>query len=186
MLRRVTILIGAALLLIVVGGAVEFNQTSLTAALSDHATTPVARNPSDEPSPRGGLGNTRADVESAFDRPTGLQGTMTAYQDGKYAVTYVNGRATAILLSYSASPVKLAQARAAARAYLPDDSVFVGTLGAGAGRVADVYRSARLGSKVVPPTPDVPAGQFAVVYETDRTDAVKNVLLIVGRPPPTQ
>ncbi|HVC33778.1 MAG TPA: hypothetical protein VNL16_09740 [Chloroflexota bacterium] len=188
MLRRVVIFCAAALLLIAIAGTVQLGQVDPTVALSlallagppaIPTPTPAA---SDEPSPRGGLGNSRKDVEAAFGLPTGLQGTMIAYRDGQYAATYADGRATAILVSFADSPRTLAVARKATHAYIPDDSRFIGTLSAGPSRIADVYQSARLGARVAP-IGGTPRGQFAVVYETTGPDAVKDVLFIVGQIP---
>lgn len=180
--RPISILLGAALLVIVIGSFAVWSLVDPTLALSGSVVrepTPTGR-ATDEPSPHGGLGNTRDDVESAYGVPGGLQGTMISYQNGHYAATYLNGRATALLVSFARSPTTVANARKAARALIPTDSVYVGTLSAGSGRVADVYQSARLGSRVDAPTPDVPSGQFVVIYDTDRSGAVKNVLLSVG------
>lgn len=186
MLRRATILAVLVLLLAAVATAAQVSHVSPTDALSispSARSRPMATSTavaSNEPSPPGGLGNTRIDLETVYGDPTGLQGTMIAYHKGRYAATYVNRRATAILVSYGSAPSSLAMARKAAAALIPSDSVFVGTLNAGPSRIADVYQSKKLGEKVAPPTDGVPRGQFAVVYETDRSAGVKNVLLTVG------
>ncbi len=189
MLRRATIFAALALLLAAIAGSARVGRVSPTDALSissmagprPSATSTAAG--ADEPSPPGGLGNTRDDLEQIYGVPTGLQGTMIAYHDGRFAATYVNGRATAILVSYGSAPSKLSTARAGTKALIPSDSVFVGTLSAGPSRIADVYRSKRLGEKVPPPASGVPRGQFAVVYEMDRTAGVEHVLLTVGAVP---
>lgn len=192
MLRRVVILGAAVLLMIAIGGAVQFGYVSPTvalsiapnaAALTSPTSTPVSSN---QPSPPGGLGNSRDDLEKAYGSPTGLQGTMIAYREGKYAATYVDGRATSVLVSYPTAPPSLEASRAAMRSLLPTDSVFIGTLGAGPSRIADVYQSARLGARVAPPVAGTPRGQFVVVYETDRSGAVKDALLTVGPIPSPQ
>jgi hypothetical protein len=192
MLRRVELLGATVLLMIAIGMAVLFSRVSPTAAFPDSlsviprptaTSTPAS---TDEPSPPGGLGNSRDDLESVYGSPTGLEGTMTAYRDGKYAATYVDERAMAILVNYQDAPLALAAARKAVHALLPSDSVFVGTLSAGPSRIADVYQSSRLGEKVAPPTEGVPRGQFAVIYETDRSDLVRGILLRVGRLPSSQ
>jgi len=187
MVRRLALFAVAALLLIAIGGASRLGHLSPVAALSlvSFGEPPASPTPAPftQPSPRGGLGNTRRDLEGIYGRPTGLQGTMTAYDDGKYAATYVDDRATAVLLSFSADPVTLAAARARARSLLPSDAVFVGTLGAGPSRVADVYQSAHLGTAVATPPAGTPKGQLAVIYDLDTSGGVKNVLLTVGQVP---
>lgn len=189
MRRRVGILAATACLVIAIGGAVQFAPGLPIAALTGAASadrvataTPLVES-SAEPSPPGGLGNLRADLEDRYGPPTGLQGTMIAYQNGRYAVTYSDGRATAILVNFPTAPSSLAEARAAVRGLLPSDSVLVGTLGAGPSRVADAYRSTRLGAKVAPSASSVPPGQFVVIYETNQAGAVKDALLAVGQVP---
>src|SRR5579884_2020822 len=192
MLRRATIFAALALLVAAIVVSARVGSVSPTDAFSlspmagPRPTATRTATASDEPSPPGGLGNTRDDLEQIYGAPTGLQGTMTAYHDGRYAATYVNGRATAILISYGTGAPRLASARNGARSLIPSDSVFVGTLSAGPSRIADVYRSRKLGEKVAPPTSGVPRGQFAVVYEIDRAAGVEHVLLTVGPVPSGQ
>ena len=190
MFRRLALLAGAALLLIAIGSASRLDHLSRVVALSfvplGEPTASPTPAPFTQPSPRGGLGNTRRDLEDVYGRPTGLQGTMIAYHDGKYAATYVADRATAVLLNYSADPVNLVTARERARSLLPSDAAFVGTLGAGPSRIADVYQSAHLGTEVAPPSDGTPRGQLAVIYDLDASGGVKNVLLTIGQVPPSQ
>lgn len=193
MRRRVILPLMASVLILGVGILLQLGRLSPTAALSfplDAPFTPtVSPTPtvaSDEPSLPGGLGNRRRDLESVFGSPTGLRGTMIAYLDGEYAVTYTDGRATSFLISYRDSPVPLTVARKAARSRLPPDSIYVGTLRAGPSRIADVYRSARLAAIVPSLASLAPRGQLVVVYDTNQAGAVADVLLNVGGIPPVQ
>ncbi len=141
-----------------------------------------------EPSPPGGLGNTRGDLERVYGTPTGLRGTMIAYRNGTYAATYAAGRAQAVLLSFDSladgGRPTLEVARQRAQRLIPLDSVFIGTLRAGPDRIADIYRSARLGTLLEAPHLSAASGQFAVVYETDAASTVRMILLTAG-PLPT-
>lgn len=189
MLRRIVFFGVAACFVFAIARVSHFGRLSPVVALSlvpsqMMASTSPTPSSSDEPSPPGGLGNRRGDLEKVYGGPTGLQGTMIAYHAGQYAATYVDNRATAVLVSYATGPVALATARKRTRSLMPRDAVFVGTLGDGPSRIADVYQSARLGAKVVSSSPGVPTGQFVVVYESDSSGAVKDVLLTVGQVPP--
>jgi hypothetical protein len=155
----------------------------LSSAAPMRAATPVPVAAAHQPSPPGGLGNTQADLEQVDGQPTGLAGTMIAYRNGRYAATYLNGRATQVLESFEAQPASLAHAKAAVERLLPADSELVGTLGLSNGRTADLYRSARLGATMASPTPGVARGQFVVVYQTNGAGQVESVLLSVGGVP---
>jgi len=140
-----------------------------------------------EPSPPGGLGNTRGDLERVYGTPTGLRGTMIAYRNGTYAATYAGGRAQAVLLSFDSiadgGRPTLEAARQRAQRLIPLDSIFIGTLRAGPDRIADVYRSARLGALLDMPHRSAASGQFAVVYEIDAASTVRMVLLTASALP---
>ena len=175
----------AGVLLACVGLASVFIFSGISPALALRAPTETPR-PSptaapDEPSPPGGLGNTRADVEKVLGSPTGLKGTMIAYGEGSAAVNYADGRAIGILVPFDTPLAStLAARRKAVQRYLPTDSVFIGTMAAGPGRTADVYQSQRLAKKVTPPNSQDPKGQFVVIYEFNQSGTLKDALLSVG------
>ena len=184
-MRRKLLLAGV--LLACVGLASVFIFSGISPALALRVSTeaptstPTATAAPGEPSPPGGLGNTRADVEKVLGRPTGLKGTMIAYGEGTAAVSYTDGRAVGILVPFDIPPAStLAARRKAVQRYLPTDGVFVGTMAAGPGRTADVYRSQRLADKVAPPNSQDPKGQFVVIYEFDQSGTLKDALLSVG------
>lgn len=189
-MRRSLLFLGVGLFLVAVGSTVKFAQINPSLALYAEAvpTTSSTAKVASEPSPPGGLGNTRNNLEKLYGQPTGLQGTMTAYHNGKEAATYTNGRATALLLTFSANrPTSLAAGRKATQPFRPGDSEFIGTLSDGPNRTADVYRSQALGKYVAPPSPKDPRGQYVIIYEFDQTGSVKDVLLTVGSiPKPNQ
>ncbi len=184
-MRRMFLVAGALLILVVAGVAFSVSEISpvlaLRAPTATPKPTPVATAAPDEPSLPGGLGNRRADVESVLGQPTGLKGTMIAYGKGSAAVAYTDDRATGILVPFDAPPAStLAARRHAVQRYMPTDSVFVGTISAGPGRTADLYQSKRLANQVTPPNPKDPRGQFVVVYEFDQSGKLKDALLSVG------
>jgi hypothetical protein len=190
MVRRTFLLTSASFLLIAAGSTLGLTHASessagLEATSSLATTTTPAPNPED-PSPPGGLGNRRADLEKLYGQPTGLRGTMIAYQKGAPAVTYRQDRASALLVSFDAtSRVSLEQARTRIQGLLPPDRVPIGVLGAGVGRTADMYHSDRLATKLAPPSASDPPGEFVVIYESGTTGAIEAALLAVGGIPKT-
>lgn len=185
MLRRTFLLSGFSIVLVAAGSAAGLAHPSVDAA-NVLPWTPISARPTptvepDEASLPGGLGNTRADLEHQYGAPKGLKGTMVAYRQGTIAVSYVDERATAILVSFSGEALTdLGAARAKVKDLLPLGSSLVGTLGAGPNRVADIYQSARLGELVRPPHLEEPSGQFVVIYQSDNRGAITQALLAVG------
>jgi hypothetical protein len=112
-----------------------------------------------------------------------MAGTMIAYDGGKLAVAYQQGRATGVLISFARERATLEAARGKVQAMLPTDRILVGTMAAGANRVADVYQSSRLGATAPKATPTATPGQFVVVYEDDGTGAIREALVLIGDVP---
>jgi hypothetical protein len=129
------------------------------------------------------LGDTRTTIERALGPPTGLSGTMIAYAGGKLAIAYQQNRAAGVLVSFADNHPNLTAARSKVQVMLPGDRVLVGTMAAGAHRIADVYQSARLGTDSALATPTATPGQFVVVYEDDGTGAIRDALVVVGDVP---
>lgn len=185
MRRRTVIVAGASVVSSLASSALRFTRATASASGSTPWTGPTAApTPAlspDQVSPPGGLGNTRRDVEKIFGPPTGLQGTMIAYQNGTRAATFDRDRAAAILISFGgARGATFDQARTAIATVLPLDRTAIGTIGAGPNRVAELYQSARLASKLAPPTAKVQPGQFVVVYESNLSGGIGSALAIVG------
>jgi hypothetical protein len=126
------------------------------------------------------LGDPRSAIERALGPPTGLSGTMIAYSGGKLAIAYQQDRAAGVLVSFANDHSDLAAARGRVQTMLPSDRVLVGTMAAGANRIADVYQSARLSTDSALATPTSTPGQFVVVYEEDGTGAIRDALVVVG------
>jgi hypothetical protein len=145
-------------------------------------STPTPSDPN-EPSPDFGLGNTRTTIERILGSPSGLKGTMISYEGGNVAFSYQDGRASGVLIAMSGNDGTLDRARQKVQAILPTDRVLVGTMDAGAHRIADVYESARLGALAAPPTPSATRGQFVVIYEDDGKGTIQDALLLVGDVP---
>jgi hypothetical protein len=180
--RRPIFLVFAFVGLLLVGFAtgVARGASSFVAASPRPAQpSPTASDPN-EPSPDYGLGNTRASIERALGNPTGLKGTMIAYQGGNLAISYQDGRASGVLIAIPRTSCTLDAARQKVQAVLPADRVLVGTMEAGAHRVADVYDSARLGTFAAPPATTATRGQFVVIYEDDGNGSIQDALLLVG------
>jgi hypothetical protein len=181
--RRYLLVIGSIALLLAVGGlassarALDFLNPPTSAITPTPSATPADAN---EPSPSLGLGNTRESIERTIGKPTGLTGTMLAYAGGKVAVTYQQGRATGVLVNFGKDHATLDTARGQVQAMLPSDRILIGTMAAGANRVADVYQSTRLGSTTSLATPSPSPGQFVVVYEDDGTGRIRDALLVIG------
>jgi hypothetical protein len=144
--------------------------------------TPTKVNVADA-SPRVALGDTQASIEQSIGPPTGLSGTMLAYAGGKLAVAYQQGHATGVLVSFGNDHPTLDNARGKVQAMLPTDRILVGTMAAGANRIADVYQSAHLKAHATLATPTATPGQFVVVYEDDGTGAVRDALVLLGDVP---
>lgn len=187
MLRRTFVFAAASVVVSLASGTRRFTRATASSSPGLPWSTPIAAPtpsiPADQVSPPGGLGNPRGDFEKMYGRPTGLQGTMIAYQNGARAATFERNRTAAIFLSFGgAKHVTFDQARAAIATLLPADRTAIGTIGAGPNRVAEVYQSARLATKIAPTTKAQP-GQFVVVYESDATGAIGSVLALVGDVP---
>lgn len=184
MIRRSFLLSGSAFVVVAAASLAGWGNAGLSAARLPWTPTASARLTAapDEPSPPGGLGNRRADLERVYGPPTGLRGTMLAYQNGAFAAGYRGDRATSLLLSFRPAHLSpLAAARQRVRSLLPPDSRLIGTMGAGPNRTADVYASHRLARKLGADAPTgEPNGRFVVIYQTDRAGNAESVLLNVG------
>jgi hypothetical protein len=187
MLRRTLIAAGASVVIITGCQAMGLSVPNLSSArlLNLPGSTPTATAvASKEPSPSGGLGNSRSDLDAAYGSPNGLRGTMLSYAGGTRAVSYVDNKAEGILLTFSASdPPGLPDARKRVTSLLPLDAAFDGTVGAGPHRVADLYHSTRLASIAMPATPTARPGQFVVVFESDPKGAIRTALVAIGSVP---
>lgn len=189
MLRRTFLICGLSLIAVAAGSAAGLTRTSVTAAgpfpWTPTSSTPTPVVSANQVSAPGGLGNTRTDFEETYGTPTGLQGTMVAFRDGAVAATFDGSRATRVLITFAKPVDDLDRARAQVKPLAPPDATLVGTMQVGANRVADLFHSARLATQVVAPL-HTPSGQYVVVYLSDNSGAIKQVLLSVGRVPPDQ
>jgi|GEM_PF-5324065 len=180
-MRRRWLIPAGVSLLVVLASVLWFNGASITSAFDPSPAGPTPSAQSDNPAPPGGIGNQRAEIEKVYGTPTGLSGTMIGYENGKVAATYQDNRAVSLLFVFP-TPEKLTlqEAHDRVQALLPTDVSFVGTLGAGPGRTAEIYHSNRL-AKYVPPlkTGDV-AGAITVVYQMNASGQVTQALLNVG------
>jgi hypothetical protein len=186
--RRIWIVIAAGVLVVVSLAGFGLSHASLVSA-GYLPWTPIAEVSTpvpdpNQPSPDGGLGNTRANIERVDGSPTGLHGTMIAYQSGQVAITFTNDRATSVFVDLSAKPItSLDQARAQIANLLPADRTLVGTLGAGPNRIAEIYQSASLARLCPAPSPKDAPGQIEVVYDSTPSNGIQAILLSVGTPP---
>lgn len=184
--RRILSLVGLSLTLILASVVLLDRATDIAAWYPSGETTVTPVDPRDQPSPAGGIGNERSDIEAVYGIPSGLRGTMIGYRNGSVGVSYSDGRATALLLPFTSVPdPDFAAAHRAVQGLLPSDVVFVGTLNAGPNRTAEIYRSARLGSAVSSIANGEAAGQITVIYETDATGRVTQALITLGNPAAT-
>jgi hypothetical protein len=187
--RRTFLVAGASIVVALTSNVLGFTRVTASSSpilpWSVPAQPPTVALPADDVSPPGGLGNSRDDFEKVNGTPTGLQGTMIAYQNGSRAASFNQDRTSGIFLSFGdGKSATFDEARAVVATMLPTDRTAVGTISAGPNRVAEVYHSDRLAGKVAPPTKSVP-GQFVVVYESDASGKVSSVLAMVGDVPPT-
>lgn len=173
--RRILPLIGLSLALVLVSVVMLDRATEIAAWYPTSEPTLTPPDPSAQPSPAGGIGNERSDIEAVYGIPSGLRGTMIGYQNGSIGVSYTDGRATALLLPLTATPnPHLAEAHRAVQSLLPSDVVFVGTMSAGLNRTAEIYHSARLGAALATP------GQITVIYEMNDAGVVSQALITLG------
>jgi hypothetical protein len=190
MRRRTFVLSGVGFILLATGSAAGLAHASVASIgpfpWAPPASMAVPTISPNEPSPPGGIGNSLKDLEQTYGSPDGLQGTMISFRKGAIAATFTVQRATSVFVSFGNTPVpELEIARGRIQGLLPPDSTLVGTVGAGPGRVADIYHSNRLASKM-PAGPASPRpGQFVVVYQSDSTGAFTQALLTVGGVPAT-
>lgn len=174
-------------MVVAAGSAVGLTRASVTATgafpwtPTSSTPTPVVR--SNQVSFPGGLANTRTDLEKTYGRPRGLKGTMFSFRDGAIAATFSGSRATQILVTFATPVTDLDQARTRVKAFAPPDSVLLGTMDVGPSRVADIFHSDRLASQLVALHPNDPSGQYVIIYEADKTGAIKDALLAVGGVP---
>jgi hypothetical protein len=185
MLRRTFLVAGLGLAIVAVGRADSFASTraeeSGEASFFGLPGPEVAVIDGNQASLSGGLGNTRSDIDEAYGQPQGLLGTMLSYRDGAIGVRFTQERATAILVRLSDPPTNdVDLAREKVRALAPPDSVLIGTMGAGPNRIADLYESARLATKVVAPGVSESGGRFVAIYQGYSTGVLTQVLIAVG------
>jgi hypothetical protein len=188
MLRRTFLLSGFTVVLLAAGSAIGFGHATVSSAggfpWTSTTPTPAPALPGNEASPPGGLGNTKRDLEATYGATDGLQGTMLSYRSGSLAASFTLDRATSLLVNFGNPPVTdLGIARGRVQAFMPLDSTLVGTIGAGANRVAEIYHSDRLATKVVAPHASDPSGQFVVIYQSDSSGAITQALLAIGSAP---
>lgn len=169
------------------GSAVGLTRASVTASgpfpWTPTSSTPTPVVSSNQVSFPGGLGNTRTDLEKTYGRAHGLKGTMFSFRNGAIAATFSGSRATQILVTFAAPVADLDQARAQVKSFAPPDGVLLGTMDVGPNRVADIFHSDRMAAQIVALHPSDPSGQYVIIYEADKTGAIKDALLAVGSVP---
>jgi hypothetical protein len=185
MMRQATILMCIGSLLALTACAlVAIRGATPTASGAQPLVASSSQDASYNPSPPGGLGNVVESFSRTYGRPTAAFGvSQPSYEYGQWPARglYVIlddsfRRAREVRVSFGKS-VSLADAKAAAQAYLPVDAKLVRTFDEpGTGDPAELYTSERL-STVFPSVQ--PAGAFVVVYD-GQSDQFTGLILRVG------
>ncbi len=149
----------------------------------------AARGAPDELSPAGGLGNTRANLDTAYGASTGqLPGALVVYRKGgdvQYQVNFTTDRPRAAIIAevdQSGSPWTMDTATGESRKLFPRDSEPRGGAPETVGqRTLERFHSGALAEAI----PVVPAlggkpGDFLVVYEKNDQGQVTHIIVGIG------
>src|SRR5439155_26188382 len=109
MRRRTFILSGFSFLLLAGGSAAGLVHASVPSngafPWTPTSATPTPTISGNEPSPPGGIGNTRSDLEQVYGSASGLRGTMVSFSNGGVAASFTVDRAYSLLVSFGGVPV---------------------------------------------------------------------------------